>query len=276
MNRFLRIALNVLVWSAILAYLVFAARHCREEQQEERLERVEIRVTDYGERRAVSPQIVREWLDDAQIALEGQRLAALDTEHIVRTLVARPHVREVRAYMEQSGTMYITLSQRRPMVRFALGDSDFYVSDDLWVIPAKTGAAEYVPVVTGDFGLPFEAGWFGRIGEPEAADEKKLQKNYAFLLKLINFVRLTEQSPFWSAAIVQIDVREPRGTAEWREPEIELIPRVGNHIVALGTLDDAEEKLAKLLLFYRNVLNYEGWDKYALIDVRYRGQVVCR
>ncbi|MCL2561350.1 MAG: hypothetical protein FWE10_03390 [Rikenellaceae bacterium] len=276
MNRFLRIAINVLVWSAILAYLVFATRHCREQQQEERLKRVEIRVTDYGERRAVSPQIVREWLDDAQIALEGERLAALDTEHIVRMLAAQPHVREVQTYMEQSGTMHITLSQRRPIVRFVRGDVDFYVSDDLWVIPAKMGAAEYVPVVTGDFGLPFETGWFGRIEEPEATAEKKLHKNYAFLLKLINFVRLTEQSPFWSAAIVQINVREPHGVAEWREPEIEFVPRVGNHIVALGTLDDAAEKLAKLLLFYRNVLHYEGWDKYTLIDVRYRGQVVGR
>lgn len=276
MNRFLSIALSVVVWLAILAYLVFAARHCRTEQQAEQLQRVEIVVEDYGRLQVVSPDAVRGWLADAGVQLEGVRLEEVDTERIIAVIGEQPFVRKVQAYTEQSGTLHINLSQRQPVMRVSRGDgADFYISDDLWVLPTRTGTAEYVPVVTGDFALPFDAGWFGELREPAREEEKKLHQNYTFLLKLINFVRLTADDPFWSAEIVQINVRGNTGAPEWKEADIELVPRVGNHVIALGTTENAEVKLAKLMLFYRNVLGYEGWEKYRLIDIRYDNQVVC-
>ncbi len=276
MKRFLSIALSVVVWLAILAYLVFAARRCRGEQRAEQLMRTEIEVTDYDRRQIVSPDVVRGWLAEAGIALEGVRMEEVDTDRIIDVVGAQPFVREVRAWTEQSGTLHIRLSQRQPIMRVARGDGgDFYISDDLWVLPTRTGCAEYVPVVTGAFSLPFDTGWYGELREPDG-DGNFLDKNYTFLFKLINFVKLTSADPFWNAEIVQIDVREKAGAPEWKEPDIELIPRAGNHIIALGQVDGAREKLAKLRLFYRNVLEYEGWDRYRLIDIRYDGQVVCR
>ena len=277
MKRFLSITLSVVVWLAILAYLVFAARRCRSEQRAEQLHIVEIEVTDYDSRQIVSPEIVRGWLDDAGVALDGERrLEEIDTDHIIAVLSSQPFVRDVRAWTEQSGKLHINLSQRQPIMRFSRGDgNDFYISDDLWVLPTRTGHAEYVPVITGKFNLPFDAGWYGKLHEP-AEDGNFLLQNYIFLVKLINFVKLTLADPFWNAEIVQIDVHEKAGAPAWKEPDIELIPRSGNHIISFGTMDSAREKLAKLRLFYRNVLEYEGWDRYRHIDIRYDGQVVCR
>ncbi len=276
MKRFLNIALGVVVWLAILAYLVFAARRCRDEQRAEQLVRTEIEVTDYDRRQIVSPDVVRGWLAEAGVALEGVPLEEVDTDRIIDVIGTQPFVCDVRAWTEQSGTLHITLSQRQPIMRVSRGDGeDFYISDDLWILPTRTGCAEYVPVVTGKFGLPFDAGWYGELREP-AGDGKILDKNHTFLFKLINFVKLTSADPFWNAEIVQIDVREKSGAPEWKEPDIELVPRAGSHIIALGTVDGAWEKLAKLRLFYRNVLDYEGWDSYRRIDIRYDGQVVCR
>ena len=277
MKRFLNIALGIVAWLAILAYLIFAARYCREQQRTEQLSDVEIVVTDYDRLQIVSPEAVRGWLAEAGITLEGSGIEDINTDRIMEVIGSRTFVKDVTAYTEQSGTLHISLSQRIPIARVARGDgSDFYISDDLWILPTKTGTAEYVPVITGSFGLPFDAEWFGKLQEPSEMEQKKLHQNYTFLLKLINFVRLTGNDPFWSAEIVQIDVRGKEGAPEWKEPDIEIIPRAGNHIIALGTTDNVEEKLAKLMLFYRNVLDYEGWDKYRLIDIRYDNQVVCR
>ena len=105
-----------------------------------------------------------------------------------------------------------------------------------------------------------------------------MDENYLFFTKLINFVRLIRGDSFWNAQIVQIDVSTPArgaGQVHWQEPEVEIVPRVGRHVVLLGTLDEVEQKLDRLMLFYRRVLDYEGWETYRTVNLKYRNQVVC-
>ncbi len=109
--------------------------------------------------------------------------------------------------------------------------------------------------------------------------EKKSQQSHHFLTKLINFVKSIENDDFWSAQIVQINVLgggPENGTGSWKEPQLELVPRAGDHIVLLGRLDGQErEKLDKLKLFYLNGLWHEGWNEFCYINIKYNGQIVC-
>lgn len=105
----------------------------------------------------------------------------------------------------------------------------------------------------------------------EAEKQKKLRKNCEDFLKLLNFVVLVEKDDFWRSEIVQIVVAKGPGGA----PEIELVPRTGSHTVIFGGPDGAEEKLAKLLTFYRRGLRNIGWEAYRTINVKYKEQVVC-
>ena len=113
-----------------------------------------------------------------------------------------------------------------------------------------------------------------KISARQAAErekQKKLRKSYEDFLKLLNFVVLVEKDDFWRSEIVQIVVAKgPDGA-----PEIELVPRTGSHTVIFGSPDDAEEKLAKLLTFYRRGLRNIGWEEYRTINVKYKEQVVC-
>ena len=59
------------------------------------------------------------------------------------------------------------------------------------------------------------------------------------------------------------------------DKEVELIPRVGNHRILLGTFDHFEEKLANLRLFYEQAIPKMGWEKYSIINLKYRNQIVC-
>ena len=101
--------------------------------------------------------------------------------------------------------------------------------------------------------------------------QKKLRKRYEDFLKLINFVSCIEEDSFWRAEIVQIVV----STMSSGDPEIELVPRAGDHTVLLGSLDDVDEKLERLLSFYENGLRNIGWESFRTISVKYKGQVVC-
>ena len=73
---------------------------------------------------------------------------------------------------------------------------------------------------------------------------------------------------FWSAEIDQLYVDD--------EDEIDLIPRLWNHVVHLGTVENYEGKLRNLQTFYEKVMPEVGWNKYETIDLEYKDQIVCR
>ena len=55
-----------------------------------------------------------------------------------------------------------------------------------------------------------------------------------------------------------------------------MVPRVGRHLLEIGSADNVGEKLDRLMHFYRKGLDEIGWNKYSVISVAYDGQVVCR
>ena len=108
--------------------------------------------------------------------------------------------------------------------------------------------------------------------EQKRHQQKKLEKSYEDFMKLLTFVKLVERDAFWSAEVVQIIARTtPSGALE-----VDLIPRSGRHVIRFGRLERTEEKLDKLLRFYRKGLSEIGWNVYRIIDIRYTDQVVCR
>jgi cell division protein FtsQ len=76
-----------------------------------------------------------------------------------------------------------------------------------------------------------------------------------------------QEEELWNAQIEQIQV-----TAGG---EVELIPRVGNHIIALGQPSDYAQKFDKLKIFYEKGLDEVGWDRYSRINLNYGNQVIA-
>ncbi|MFM9007627.1 MAG: cell division protein FtsQ, partial [Bacteroidota bacterium] len=76
-----------------------------------------------------------------------------------------------------------------------------------------------------------------------------------------------EADTFWSANTEQLYVNENQ--------ELELIPRLGQHRILLGDTTDLSDKLERMRIFYLQGLNKTGWDKYELINLKYKNQVVC-
>jgi cell division protein FtsQ len=56
---------------------------------------------------------------------------------------------------------------------------------------------------------------------------------------------------------------------------VELTPTVGNHQIILGKIADYRENLNKLQLFYEKGLAEVGWNRYSVINLKYKNQVVC-
>ena len=76
------------------------------------------------------------------------------------------------------------------------------------------------------------------------------------------------QDKFWQNQIVQINVLAD-GT-------LELVPRVGDHIIYLGMPVGVERKLERMRKFYLYGLNKAGWNKYSYISVEFDNQIICK
>ena len=57
--------------------------------------------------------------------------------------------------------------------------------------------------------------------------------------------------------------------------EVTLVPRVGDQLIVMGTLENYREKLDRLYALYVKGFNKIGWNKYKRITLKYEGQVVC-
>lgn len=277
MKKLLYTVLSVVVWCAIAAYFILASDLSRKEKAELCVQKIEVEITDAKKVNVVSVAMVERWLKESGLEGVNALMAEVDTEEIRKLVAGKPFVKDVRVYGDMRGILHVELSQRKPIARFSTANGyNFYFSDDNWILPIPAGSAMYVPIVTGNFRMPFERGFFGGLDESFEEQEKKHGQDYEFLLNLINFVKITTEDNFWGSQIVQFVVTDRSETGgRWGGPEIEIVPRIGNFVVGLGTLVDVQEKLDRLMLFYRNVLPYEGWDNYRYVNLKYDGQVVC-
>ena len=73
---------------------------------------------------------------------------------------------------------------------------------------------------------------------------------------------------FWRNQAVQLNIL-PNGT-------IEMVPRVGEHVVYLGSPTNIDSKLERLRKFYIYGLNKAGWNKYNYINVEFSNQIICK
>lgn len=58
--------------------------------------------------------------------------------------------------------------------------------------------------------------------------------------------------------------------------DIYLVPKLGCHVVLIGDTLDLDTKFQNLITVYRKGMQKTGWDTYSLINLKYKGQVICK
>ncbi|KAA6337128.1 hypothetical protein EZS27_014763 [termite gut metagenome] len=150
----------------------------------------------------------------------------------------------VECYKTLSGKIRIEINQRIPVLRvMSRNGENYYIDNKGKIMPVNVKTIAHLPVVTGYV-------------------DKAFAVNNLYALGMLLYT-----DTFWSAQIEQINVL-PRG-------EIELVPRVGEHIIFLGTTDRLEQKFRRLKEFYLKALNTVGWNKYSRINLEFKNQIVC-
>lgn len=100
------------------------------------------------------------------------------------------------------------------------------------------------------------------------SDNIKLSKPDSVLLKdIVKIGAFVLADSFWMAQVAQIDIEPGR--------RYELIPIVGDHVVAIGNAEDLDAKFNRLYTFYKQAWLQKGIHYYERLNVQFDKQVVA-
>jgi len=204
---------------------------------------LQVMVKDSLEKHFVTDADLLGLLNRAGLDPVGKSLSGINTDLIETELLKNDMIAEVQAYKTPSGKIKLEITQKIPVIRILSAKGSYYIDNRGGYMPLSTRYTAHVPVASGYI-------------EREFAETQ-----------LYEFACFLEENEFWNDQIDQIYVRSA--------DDVELIPRVGGHHVILGSFMDYREKLENLQLFYRQVIPKMGWDKYSVINLSFRDQIVC-
>jgi cell division protein FtsQ len=164
-------------------------------------------------------------------------------------------------YITIDGTIHVYVDQRNPVMRVMPDNGgDYFIDEEGVVVRRRNLYTPRLHIVGGNVNI--SSAMLEGVSVLDTSIKKSILKDIFPLVSFIN------DNNFWSAQIDQIFVDD--------NDEVDLIPRVGNQLVHLGTTENFKGKLRNLEAFYDKVLPEVGWNKYSLINLEYKDQIVCK
>lgn len=219
--------------------------------------KVNINIQDEMTNGFLNAKEIKQRLEFKKLYPLTKTLSEVNTRKIEETLKSSPFVKSAECYKTQDGLVDIYLTQRMPIVRIkSIYNEDYYVDDHNQIMPNTSYTSDMI-IATGYINK-----WYA--------------KRYISLLS-----KSLMKSELWRNQIEQINVLPDRG--------IELVPRVGNHIIYIGNLPESNQaskrekdiddfvnkKMDRLEKFYKYGLSQAGWNKYSYINIEFDNQIIC-
>ena len=235
--------ISIVVATLMSGYILFASFYFSEGRQDMSCKSLQVVVKDSLEKHFISESDLVGLLKIKQLDPRNKPMKSINTELIEEELLKNEMISDIQAYKTPAGIIKLEVIQKMPILRILSANGNYYVDNQGTTMPISSRYVAYVPVVSG-----------------------YVEKSFA-VSDLYKFALFLQENEFWNDQIEQIYVHSDR--------EVELVPRVGNHRIMLGTLDGFEEKLEHLKLFYEQAIPKMGWEKYSMINLKYKNQIVC-
>ena len=183
----------------------------------------------------------------------GKTTGSFNLKLMEKELQKNTWVRSAELFFDNNEVLQVKVNEREPIARvFTSAGTTFYIDNDISILPLSDKFSARLPVFTH---FP--------------SDKQVLLKEDSSLLRDIKTISLAiQKDSFRMAMIDQVDITPQRS--------FEMIPKLGNQLIVFGDATDVEEKFNKLQLFYKEVMVKAGWNKYSVINLQYKNQVVAK
>lgn len=221
-------------------------------------DKVNIDIADGATNGFIDAKEIRRRLVAAGIYPIDKSVAEINTRSIEEMLKRSPFVKTAECYKTEDGHVYISVTQRMPVVRIkSESGDDYYVDDNDCIMPRSNYTSDLI-IATGSIDRWYATNYIAPLSKAILSNE------------------------LWQNLVEQINVLPDHG--------VELVPRVGEHIVFIGRLPDGkgryshqraifdyvDKKLTRLEKFYKYGLSQVGWNKYSYINIEFDNQIICK
>ena len=189
----------------------------------------------------------------------GVRLDSVKLLNIEEVLSGKAAVYGCQAYMGGEGKLNVIVHQRRPVVRFQGEKSSFYADASGYIFPIKKKYSAWVPIVDGAIPIGESMEYSGQVKDP---------KTRKWVMNIIDMLDFIGKSPVWKNTIGQITANA--------DGSLTLIPSKGQEVFIFGQPVDFEEKFSKIVQYYENIAPAKKDKPYKTVNVRYKGQIICK
>jgi len=223
--------------------------------------RILINITDSSDYHFVTKRHLMNLVYGSSSRILGRPLRDVPVTDIEGRIKTLKELKEAEVYTAIDGTLHVYINQRNPIMRVIPDEGgDFFVDEDGYVFRRRNLYNPRLHIIQGN--IDITAAMLDSVSILDTTIKNTILKD------IYHFVDYIRGDSFWSAQIDQIYVSGKN--------EIDLIPRVGNHTVHLGTFENYKDKMRNLEAFYEKVLPEVGWEKYSLVNLEFRDQIVCR
>lgn len=186
--------------------------------------------------------------------LVGRNLDDINIHKLESLLKANPFIEYAKVFADMNGVIHVDVRQRKPLIRIInMANVNFYIDQNGFKIPMSDNYTARVLVANGLIDEDF-SGKVDTLSSQMARD----------LFRMAKFIR---QDTLWNDQVEQLFVS--------LKGDIEIVPRVGDHKIILGTADSLDTKFRNLLVFYKRAIPKVGWDTYKTINLKYANQIIC-
>ena len=184
--------------------------------------------------------------------IDQKIISAVNLRILETALEANPWVKNAEMFFDNNQLLHVNIEERKPIARiFCASGNSFYVDSNGLRLPLSDKLSAKVPVFTS---FP--------------SDKAILSESDSLMLEqVVHLGKFIVADSFWMAQIAQIDIT-PKAT-------FEIIPTIGDQIIAIGNADDLENKFNRLYTFYKQAWFQNGINTYERLDVQFNNQVVA-
>lgn len=258
----IKISLFILLFSSGIVLLIIARRF----EQNNVLGVPKIIVHVAGSEAFLNQNEIQDRLLRLRLIAPQMKSKELKPKSIEMSLNAMEEIKTSQVYKEIGGTWIIEVWLRNPIARiFAENGQSFYLDSDGFVISKAEFHTARVLIFSGNIHEPLKG-----QNVPQIINNPSLKNNR----KLDDFYRISNY-------VCKDSVLQPLIGQVYLEKtgDFILVPIVGDQKIIFGSAnseEEVEDKFQRLKVFYKEVMPYEGWEKYEEIKVKYEGQIVGR
>lgn len=265
MKKLKKIGILVL-WITVASGMVFLLGFVNAAEQSQKGRSISVNILDPEENQFLDEKDILDFLEQRNDILVGEAFSKININEIEKALNTHPAIEKANVSIDVNGDVKIDVDQRKPLVRiFTTTGESYYIDNTAKLMPLSPNYTARVLVANGNITDNY-AVYHGI--EIKGIESDSLLTAKASIDDIYKTAVAIESDTLLSSLIHQISVNEQK--------EIVLYPAIGGHSIILGSTEDLGEKLKKLLVFYKEGIgNIDCWNKYSVINLKYKNQVVC-